>query len=186
MALYPSTQRSATYVPAQYYPGDIVGGRTAVNLGTNGYFALGDLTVGYGCFLADSGNQVSVVRANAGTTAPVAGIVPRNQGMAPMSFDETLIGWSQKVADGMQATVVARGDLAVVVTGVDNTGAADHDPTIGETIFVSETDGSLACSTSATVTGYVASTFKVTKNTLFSESVTLGTNQLGCLISSNI
>lgn len=186
MALYPATQRSATYNVAQYYPGDIVGGRTAVNLGTNGYFALGDLTIGAGCFLADSGNQVSAVRSVAGSTAPVAGIVPRNQGMAPMSFDKTLIGWSMTLADGMQATVVETGDVAVVVTGVDSSGAADHDPTVGETIFVSETDGSLACSTVETVSGYVASTFKVSKNTLFSESVTLGTNQLGCLISSNI
>ncbi len=47
------------------------------------------------------------------------------------------------------------GNMAVQVLGVDDAGAADHDPTVGEAVWAKVSNGALGCSTEATVTGYV-------------------------------
>ena len=60
-------------------PGDIIGGRTSVTLGTNGGFALGDVNVGYFAFACTSGVQFSSDTTTAGLSTPiVAGFVSRN------------------------------------------------------------------------------------------------------------
>ena len=178
MTLYPGTQKQVTLNVYAAYPGDVGSNRTGVILGANGKFALGDVTVGYGCFLAGNGNQVASTAAAAGTNI-VAGFVLRNQGNAPMNWVQSAVGFGMVVPDGKGVTVAFAGDFVSVITGVSAAGVANHVPTLGENIWISTTDGSIASApvATATVTGYVQASGWYVSLLGLSTPATVGVNQ---------
>lgn len=187
MGLLPGFQKSAYLKVQQGLPGDLGSGRTVVNLAANGYFALGPVTVGVGCFLATSGTQVCTASSDAGTTTS-AGIVLRNQGLAQMSWSDSQQGYGFTVPDGGQPSVANGGDILVILTGVDTSGAANHTPVVGDVVWQKLTDGTLASAPSSvsTVTGYIRlGTFRVTLVGLLT-SATVSTNQTFGQISGTL
>jgi|GEM_PF-6071056 hypothetical protein len=179
MSDFPGFQRSATGVPNQVLPGDVIGGRTAVTLGANGKFALDTLTVGYAAFLTANGNQAASNITDAGTSV-VGGIVLRNQGLAPMGWAESQVGFTFVVDQGAQVTLGVNGKFAAIITGVDTSGTPDHVPVLGDQIWVSTTTGAFASAPASvtTVTGYViAPGWLVNKVNYVNSTVTIGAFQ---------
>ncbi len=176
-------QREVSAFVNNGYPGDISSAQTAVNLYAKGGFAKGTLIVGNACFVVlagSQGNQFSAVRADAGVTAPIAGFVARNQALSPWSWADTNQGYSMNIDDGKQVMPVTGGqNLLAVITGVDEDGLADHVPLIGEQLYVSELDGSLASAplSVTTVTGYVKATGWTVSKTGLITPATVGANQ---------
>lgn len=187
MTLYPGFQKQVNLQVYQGYPGDLLSDRTPVTLAANGLFALGDVAVAAGCFYSTNGNQVATDSGDAGTTA-LAGFVLRNQGLAPMGWSDSQIGYGFIVPDGTQATVAVGGDIAMIILGVDTSGSATHVPTVGEYIWVNTTTGAIASAATsvATVTGYVrAGTFKIT-GVGYLTPATVGANQTFGKISGTL
>ena len=90
------------------------------------------------------------------------------------------------IDDGRQVMPITGGqNILAVITGVDTDGLADHVPLIGEQLYVSETDGSLACAplSVATVTGYVKATGWTVSKTGLLTPATVGANQSFCAFS---
>lgn len=186
MAVFPGFQKTVDPVVFTAYPGDPASDKTFAQLNADGYFALGDLSIGLGAFLAPSGNQVATVSATAGTTA-FAGIVTRNAGLAPMGWNDSQAGYGFVVPNGTQGSVAVAGDYFAVLTGVDGTGTPNHVPVVGDFVWCSLTNGTFATapSTVTAVTGYVrCGSSIVTKVGAFTvPGVTIGTNQTFGVIS---
>jgi hypothetical protein len=177
MALLPGFQKRVSQVVYSGYPGDLASAKTQVQLNATGAFALGDVIVGNACFYANGGNQVCSSSLTIGATQVVAGFVLRNMGLAPMGWNDSAIGYSMVVPDGKQPTVAQGGDFLGIITGVSTLGVADHVPTLGESIYVSLADGSLASAILGTVvTGYVPTNWKITFTNLTTVA-TIGVNQ---------
>lgn len=182
-------QKSVSAFVDNGYPGDISSAQTAVNLYAKGGFAKGTLTVGNACFVVSAGgkgNQFAASRTAAGSTAPIAGFVARNQALAPWSWADTSQGYSMSVEDGRQVMPITGGqNILAVITGVDANGVADHVPLIGDNLYVSEKDGSLACSNVPLTkdAGYVKATGWTVSKTGLLTSVTVGANQSFCAFS---
>lgn len=178
MTLYPGFQQSVGLTVNQALPGDLLSDRTAVTLAANGLFAKGDLPIGGGAFYATNGNQVANSTAGAGTSL-FAGINLRNTGLSPMAWSDSQLGYGFVTPDGTQATIATRGDIAVLLTGVNGSGVADHVPVVGDVVWISTTDGTLASapSSATTVTGYVITGgFVVTQVGLITQA-TVASNQ---------
>lgn len=157
MNIIPGFQKKVYLNVFNGYPGDLASNVTQDTDGAQGYFSLGDVIVGNCCFIANNGNQVASSSSVSGATQVIAGFVLRNQGLAPMTWTDSNKGYGMLVPDGKQATVANNGSFLGIITGVDDTGVADHVPVIGESIWVKLLDGSLASAPKniTSVTGYV-------------------------------
>jgi hypothetical protein len=186
----PGFQQQVNLAINNVTPGDIFGARTSVTLGANGKFALGDVNVGNFAFNCTSGVQVSSDSTSAGLSTPsVAGFVVRNAGPgAVMNNNDSSTGFGLVVPNGKQATVAINGDAAAIVTGVNSSGVANHVPVVGDILFASNTDGSLASvpAGTTTVTGYTPAYGWAVTFTGYTTNATVGANQSACKISRQV
>ncbi len=188
MAVRPGFQKTGSLQVNTILPGDIVGGRTAVTLGAESVFALGDLPIGGGAFITANGNQAAVSTSAAGTSV-VAGIVLRNQGLSPLSWADSQAGYGFTAPDGSQVSLFIGGKVGALITGVDTSGSATHTPTIGENIWINTTTGAIASAATsvATVTGYIRAVgLAVNQVGMYNATVTIGSDQTLGIIAGNL
>jgi hypothetical protein len=173
------------------YPGDIASAITAIDVFAKGYAvsALGDLTVGSFCFVsAVSNNTVAANSTDAGSTL-IAGFVSKNTAQSYMNYTDSQIGYSNKIPAGTPAAQINQaGAFITLAKGVDATGTGDHVPALGDTVWVSLADGSVATAPASvtSVTGYVKAGFAVYKSGLYNTFVSLGANQALIQIEGSI
>lgn len=134
MAIYASGQQIASN-PVALVQG--VPTQVLLDGDTFGAQAGADLTVGKACFYSTT--DQNVVFAIGTSNGPFAGIVRRSNANA-MSFAESALGYSVVVQAGQTASVITRGSVAVVMSGVSSTAAF---PARGDAVYTLTATGAL-------------------------------------------
>jgi hypothetical protein len=156
MTLYTGSQQSVQPVSA-YYNGDFYpGGATTTLAPVRGFIAAVDCPLGSFVW-AITDNTVSPIKP---LTAPfkLAGIVARTNN-TPISFGQTLQGFASVIGAGLRADVVVDSAQEMVIAVVSlNVGSSVN---YGDGIYVNDTTGVVACSTSAPGAGYTATGYTI-------------------------